>query len=100
MKFPRHFQGDFPGGLFSDKLYADATGKPSFFDKLSDITKTYTTGMTVRTGNCCCNDINECNIPNICPSYAQCSNTIGSFDCECDAGYETTNDITIYTTIH
>ena len=54
----KHFQGDFPGGLFvSDKLYADATGKPSFFDKLSDITGTYTTGMKVRTGNCGCNDI-------------------------------------------
>ena len=86
----KHFQGDFPGGIFvSDKLYADATGKPSFFDKLSDITGTFTTGMKVRSGNCGCNDIDECSIVSICPSNAQCSNTVGSFDCKCDNGYET-----------
>ena len=33
-------------------------------------------------------DVNECNDPNICPDKATCVNYPGSYNCECDPGYE------------
>ena len=32
-------------------------------------------------------DVNECNGRNDCDRNAMCSNTEGSFDCTCNAGY-------------
>ena len=32
-------------------------------------------------------DINECSIPNLCGSHANCKNTNGSFNCHCHPGY-------------
>ena len=32
-------------------------------------------------------DINECKLPSLCHSLATCSNTEGSFLCECKKGY-------------
>ena len=35
-------------------------------------------------------DIDECLIANICGNNATCTNTVGSFICECDVGYTET----------
>ena len=35
-----------------------------------------------------CNDVNECATGNMCDSNATCSNTLGSYNCSCNAGYE------------
>ncbi|KAL9952021.1 hypothetical protein ACROYT_G039221 [Oculina patagonica] len=34
-----------------------------------------------------CKDINECKKPKICPRYAICTNTNGSYECNCEEGY-------------
>jgi len=33
-------------------------------------------------------DINECDIDDTCPEHSTCVNTIGSYTCYCDIGYE------------
>ena len=37
---------------------------------------------------CCVADIDECLVGNYCSVYAACNNTVGSYTCTCDAGYE------------
>ncbi|KAL9952022.1 hypothetical protein ACROYT_G039222 [Oculina patagonica] len=40
-----------------------------------------------------CKDINECKeTPDICPRYAICTNTNGSYECNCKEGYYNTSD--------
>ena len=34
-----------------------------------------------------CPDIDECTSPNVCIQNAQCSNTVGSYVCQCAVGY-------------
>ncbi|KIH58969.1 calcium binding EGF domain protein [Ancylostoma duodenale] len=34
-----------------------------------------------------CIDVNECDQPNACPPNSRCVNTMGSFRCDCDAGF-------------
>lgn len=38
-------------------------------------------------GTNCVNDIDECDINDICQDNSFCNNTIGSFYCECYTGY-------------
>ena len=39
------------------------------------------------SANNVCEDVDEC-AENICDANAVCSNTVGSFTCECKAGYQ------------
>ncbi|VDO10661.1 unnamed protein product [Haemonchus placei] len=34
-----------------------------------------------------CIDINECETPSKCPANSRCVNTMGSYRCDCDAGF-------------
>jgi hypothetical protein len=38
-------------------------------------------------GTICKDDVNECEIDNICQSNSMCNNTVGSFGCDCNTGY-------------
>ncbi|PAV91541.1 hypothetical protein WR25_24580 [Diploscapter pachys] len=35
-----------------------------------------------------CIDINECNDRSTCPANARCINTVGSYECQCDVGFD------------
>ncbi|XP_068724255.1 uncharacterized protein [Montipora capricornis] len=39
-----------------------------------------------------CLDINECTIKSLCPAHSYCTNTVGSYRCVCEKGYEAIND--------
>jgi hypothetical protein len=40
-------------------------------------------------------DIDECLSSNVCPPNAKCSNTNGSFHCECSSGFEQNDDVCV-----
>ncbi|CAJ0590960.1 unnamed protein product [Cylicocyclus nassatus] len=42
-----------------------------------------------------CIDVNECNRPNACPPNAHCVNTLGSFRCDCPAGFGPDGDCAV-----
>lgn len=39
------------------------------------------------TGSDCATDVDECQLQHNCPVHSTCRNTLGSYDCICDAGY-------------
>ncbi|GIZ03115.1 latent-transforming growth factor beta-binding protein 2 [Caerostris extrusa] len=39
-----------------------------------------------------CVDIDECNLPDVCPPNSKCLNTPGSYECACEEGYEARNN--------
>ena len=41
-----------------------------------------------------CQDINEC-LNNVCPGILECSNSDGSYACNCPAGYDTIDEICV-----
>ncbi|XP_053387799.1 multiple epidermal growth factor-like domains protein 10 isoform X1 [Mercenaria mercenaria] len=43
-------------------------------------------------GTNCQDDVDECDIENICPDNSSCENTLGSFECKCNLGYTETDN--------
>ena len=82
----RYFNGDFAGRLFlTDQTDSSLTHEPIYFDDfVAEVKSSSNTRQT-----CGCNDINECELENICPLNAECTNTVSSFDCACSSGYQT-----------
>ena len=62
------------------------THEPLFFDELRDSVRP---SDVTRQTTCGCSDTNECDITNICPINAECTNSVASYDCSCVKGFET-----------
>ena len=82
-----HYGNEFNGGIFlSDSLVLDPTFKPTYFDGMVELINQ---NMVDSSPNCGCSEIDECaQETDHCPENSHCVNTDGSFDCNCNDGFE------------